>query len=221
MTVVLLFFAVFSGRLALAEMPPAAPAPSLDAEARIARLADRYARAGTFKARFEQRYESSSFGAEVQGAGTVTVVADGRMLWEYRSPPGRRGAVDGTIWWMLDPRDMQVIVREGVEATDGPLARLLSGRIRTLEGFSAGQGSGPAATPTNHLIELTPLTPRDDLERLIVETDADSTTLVRVSIVDTLGNRMEFVFGPPERCSIPPASAFKLVVPKGYDLVKE
>ncbi|MFN7966595.1 MAG: outer membrane lipoprotein carrier protein LolA [Acidobacteriota bacterium] len=206
---------------ASADVPAVGGVPAVPPDAVIARLAERYAKFGTFKTRFEQRYESSNFGSEVQGQGTVTVVADGRMVWEYRKPEGRRGAIDGTVWWMLDPRDRQVIVREGPEATDGPLTRLLTGRIRTLDGFAAKDANEAKTSPGNRLIELTPLAPRDDLERLLIETDASAGTLVRVTIVDTLGNRMSFSFDPPERCSIPPAKAFTLTVPKGYDVVKE
>lgn len=186
----------------------------------LVQISQRYAAAGTFRMSFEQRYESAGFGTEVQGKGTVTVAA-GRLLWDYRQPAGRRGAFDGTQWWMLDPEDRQVVIKSVGQAGEDPLVGLLSGRPDALHSFAATESSDAASAGGDLVLHLTPRDARDDLELVLLELTRATSTVRRVTVVDPLGNRTTFLFGTPESCAEPRAAAFRLNIPKGYDVIHE
>lgn len=207
--------------LAVASGAHALPPPDESPDQTIERVLARYAARGTYRVRFEQRYESPTFGAEVQGRGVVTVGTKGRVVWDYELPAGRRGAYDGTIWWMLDPTDRQVVIRDGPELQDSPLLAVLAGRWRRLEGFSVVRSSERPEAGGDQVYELTPDAPRDDLERVVLEFEQTSALLRRVSVIDVLGSRMTFRFEAPQAAAAPPAARYELSIPRGYDIVED
>jgi outer membrane lipoprotein-sorting protein len=193
----------------------------IDAAAMLESVALQLRQLGTYRVSFEQAYESTTFGREIQGRGEVIVVGDGRMVWTYSDPKGRYGAYSGAIWWMVDPEDQQVIVREGAEVSNGPLGRILAGHDLSLDGFQVAFAAATAQAQEDQVIELRPTAPRDDVEVVQVEIASGTRTLRRVSVVDPLGNKLSFRFGAPRKTTIPPAQAFTLIVPNGYDVSRE
>ncbi len=198
----------------------AGPAPDAarsaqDLQALLHRIETRYRALPSFKVPFTQRYTSSTFGARDEARGTLHVVPPSRMLWLYDVPEGQRGALDGDRYWLIDPEERQVTVRARGAGGSDPLTDLLSGRLDLGKVFAAEPlPRGEAAGRT--LLQLLPRTPRDDMERAVLEVDEKDGTVRRLDVEDPLGNRFEYFLGAPVAAPAPPASAFKLVVPAGY-----
>ena len=185
-----------------------------------ARIETRYRSLPPFKVAFTERYTSTTFGSRDEARGTLHVVPPSRMLWIYDRPEGQRGALDGTVYWLIDPVDRQVTVRERPAGLADPLADLLAGRIELGKAFMVQEARGRA--PAGRvLLELVPREPREDMDRAVLEADEADGTLRRLGIVDPLGNRFEYELGSPVPAAAPPADAFKLVVPQGYAETRE
>ena len=192
-----------------------AAAPGPDEALRL--VERRYRALSSFKLSFAQRYSSTTFGAEDEARGTLTVAPPGRMLWVYDKPAGQRGAMDGTRYWLIDPEDRQVKIRErGPEASD-PLSDLLAGRVDLARIFAA---KVVASSRGRLALELTPRSPREDMDRALLEVDPDG-TVRRIEVVDPLGNKMVYELGVPAPAPPPSAEAFRLVVPPGYAEIHE
>ncbi|MCE5247373.1 MAG: outer membrane lipoprotein carrier protein LolA [Candidatus Polarisedimenticolia bacterium] len=192
-----------------------AAAPGPDEALRL--VERRYRALSSFKLSFAQRYSSTTFGAEDEARGTLTVAPPGRMLWVYDKPAGQRGAMDGTRYWLIDPEDRQVKIRErGPEASD-PLSDLLAGRVDLARIFAAKL---VASSRGRLALELTPRSPREDMDRALLEVDPDG-TVRRIEVVDPLGNKMVYELGVPAPAPPPSAEAFRLVVPPGYAEIHE
>jgi outer membrane lipoprotein carrier protein len=187
----------------------------LDAASRIDR---RYRSLPPFKVQFTQRYTSATFGAREEARGTVHVVPPSRMLWIYTDPPGQRGALDGNRYWLIDPEEKQVTVRERPRGGSDPLGDLLSGRSELARLFTVSRAKG-RAPGGRVLLDLVPREQRDDMERAVLEADEKDGTVRRLEVVDPLGNSFEYLLGPPEPSPAPPARDFELVVPPGYSKV--
>jgi outer membrane lipoprotein-sorting protein len=202
--------------------PVRAAAPGADAarsaqdlQALLHRVEARYRALPSFTVPFTQRYTSATFGARDEARGTLHVVPPSRMLWLYDVPQGQRGALDGDSYWLIDPEERQVTVRARGTGGSDPLTDLLSGRLDLGKVFAA-EPLPRGETRGRTLLQLLPRTPRDDMERAVLEVDEKDGTVRRLDVEDPLGNRFEYFLGAPVAAPAPPAAAFKLVVPPGY-----
>jgi outer membrane lipoprotein carrier protein len=107
----------------------AVPGATKDAAAVARAVEAHYARAGTLKAVFYQRYRSGNQGGGAE-SGTVYFSKPGRMRWEYESPSKKLFLVDGANVWFYVPADRTVSRAALKESADWrtPLA-LLTGKL--------------------------------------------------------------------------------------------
>ncbi len=216
-----------AGSLAVLVLAPCAPAAGKQPSAAesvagarrlqdfLAKVEQRYRNLPPFEMQFTQRYTSTTFGSNDEARGTVHVVPPDRMLWVYDVPEGQRGALDGHRYWLIDPEDQQVKIRELKPGGGDPLTELLAGRLQLGKVFMVEPGK-EKAPPGRITLDLVPREPRDDMDRAVLEADEKDGTLRRLEVIDPLGNRFEYFFGPPHPAPAPPAEAFRLVVPPGY-----
>lgn len=212
--------------LLLAAIVPArsAAAPPADAarEVReaVSRVEKRYRALTSFKISFSQRYTSATFGAQDEAQGTVFVVPPARMLWIYDKPAGQKGALDGNQYWLIDPEDREVRLRQRVEGGVDPVTDLLAGRLELGKLFEVELSADPAP-PGRVLLLLIPKTPREDMERATLEVERADGTARRLEIIDPVGGQFEYRLGPPQAAPPPPDSAFRLVVPEGFATTRD
>lgn len=226
------------GALALAALFTAAPAPA-GAEGAAARerqarqalersreLADLLARVGAryrafraFRVSFEQSFVSSAFGADEVETGTIHVQRPRRMLWLYDAPPGRRGVFDGSDWWLVEPEERQV-TRHAAGESD-LVVDLLTGRLEPGQAFAIDEDEDrlPADGGLRRL-RLVPREPRDDLDAVLLTLDVPRLDLREVAVIDPLGSRWVYRFGPPEPVDPLPDSAFTVEIPAGWSIVR-
>jgi outer membrane lipoprotein carrier protein len=190
-------------------------AAAADVAAVVKGLEQRYNRASTLQARFEQIHLVAGRPRRVE-SGTLTLRKPGRMRWEYDRPPGKLFVCDGRWVWLYSPGAQQVERARLKEADDfrAPLAFLI-GRLDLRRTFSTfeleEQDSGVrlSAWPKNDRMPFTRVDfflNRDfGIERLVIH-QVDATA-------------MEFRFSG-ERLNVPvDDSAFRFQPPSGVPVV--
>ncbi len=176
----------------------------------------RYNRAATLEAHFEQRYLVQGPGRRAE-SGELALRKPGRMRWQYASPAGKVFVTDGKVLWFYSP-DENRAERSKMKNTEdfrAPLAFLL-GRLDFRRDFanfelkdSGGDTTLVALPKSGNLpytrVEFT-LSPDSAIRRLVVH-GSDATV-------------MEFTFSN-ERLNTPVSdSLFKFTPPRGVEVVE-
>lgn len=114
----------------------AAGAAGADVAAVIRGVEQRYNRAVTLRASFEQKHLVAGRPRRIE-SGTLSLRKPGRMRWEYGQPAGKLFVCDGRWVWLYSPGAQQVERARLKEADDfrAPLAFLL-GRLDLRRTFS-------------------------------------------------------------------------------------
>lgn len=193
-----------------------APAGAADVSAAVRGLEQRYNRAVTLRAAFEQRHLVAGRPRRAE-SGTLMLRKPGRMRWEYDRPAGKLFVSDGKWVWLWSP-DAQQVERARLKESDdfrAPLAFLL-GRLemrRTFATFEldpAGEDLRLSAWPRNERMPFTRvdfyLGPGFAIRRLVIH-QVDSTA-------------MEFLFSSEQMNQPVPESAFRFQPPAGVPVVE-
>ncbi len=175
----------------------------------------RYNKASTLEAQFEQRYLAQGRPRRAE-SGTLSLRKPGRMRWQYTQPSGKLFICDGKWIWFYSPAENRAERAPLKEADDfrAPLAFLL-GRLdfrRTFGDFElreSGADSVIIALPKSDRLPYTrvefQIAPDNSIRRLLVRG------------VD--GADMEFLF-TGERLNVPVSdSAFRFTPPAGAEIV--
>lgn len=203
-------------RAVLASLAMAAAAPGADVATVIRGLEQRYNRAATLRASFEQKHLVAGRPRRVE-SGTLVLRKPGRMRWDYSQPAGKLFLCDGKWVWLYSPGAQQVERARLKEADDfrAPLAFLL-GRLdlrRTFATFELEEKDGVvrlSAWPKNSRMPFTRveffLTAEFRIQRLIIH-QVDETA-------------MEFTFSG-EQLNVPvQEAAFRFQAPPGIPVVE-
>ena len=208
--------------------PPSEPRPekALEQARQLVRLVEtmqaHYRSLGAFRAPFELRYVSSTFGGEQAESGTLHVVPPAKMLWDYDDPEDQRAVFDGSTWWLVSHED-QTVTRREVEAGAGhrsPLIDLLAGDVDLLTIFS-GRVVAPEAADGRVVLELLPREPREQVDLVVVTMTPDPGTIHRIEVVGPLGGSHVLELGEPVQEEPLPVGRFEVTVPEGYTLLEE
>jgi outer membrane lipoprotein carrier protein len=148
-------------------------------------------------------------------SGRVAMSAPRLFRWEYLKPFPQLIIADGKQVWVYDPDLKQASVRsQGAEEQNSPLAALTDPQRldRDFNVKEAGNASGL------DWLELTPKqTENASFQR--ARLGFDKAGLVRMEVLDTLGQRTEIVFSGWKRNPKFPAKTFRFTTPKGIDVV--
>ncbi len=191
----------------------------------VSRIEARHRELPHFESTFEQRFTPRIFGRERVESGWLTVSHSGRMRWEYRDPEPKLFVSDGTNTWFHVPADRQVVVgslapadRETPRQAPNPLA-FLTGEAAILDHFDAELVVDDTTPEDRRRVLLTPLAGAGDVERGMLEVEAE-TGLIRVlELLDLDGNRTTFRFSAFRVGDPPPDSLFEFRIPPGTDVV--
>lgn len=164
---------------------------------------------------FTQQVFDSKGKRKEASSGRVAISAPRLFRWEYIKPYPQLIVADGKKVWVYDPDLKQVSVRpQGAEEQNSPLAALID--PRRLDGdFTVGDGG------TKDGLEWLELTPKqgDDAGFQNARLGFDKRGLVRMQILDSLGQRTDIVFSGWKRNPTFDARTFRFAPPKGLDVV--
>jgi outer membrane lipoprotein carrier protein len=197
----------------------AAPAPATTAAAPIATALDRYLEGmTTWSAQFQQTVSDARGRRVGEGSGRFLVVRPGRFRWES-TPAGASGAAqllvaDGRNLWFYDRDLEQATVRPLQQALPQSPAMLLAGGAGLNEAFDV------RADGRHDDLEWVKALPRDRAsdfrEARFGFRDRE---LVRLEIVDKLGQRSTLQFTVVQRNQVVDPAEVRFQLPPGVDLI--
>ncbi len=167
--------------------------------------------------RFEQTLYDLDGRLKERSSGRVAVSAPRLFRWEYSAPYEQLIVADGARVWVFDPDLEQATVRpQGPEEQNSPLAALVD-PARLERDFNVREGE--EADGLSWLL----LSPRDSEQASFSSARLGfrGNALVRMEVVDTLGQRSELVFSDWKRNPAFDAGTFRFVPPAGVDVVGE
>ncbi len=165
-------------------------------------------------------FEQSVFNAEDEPldktSGTLVLARPNRFRWDYLEPEEQRIIADGDNIWIYDVELEQVSVRpQSPDEQQSPLAVLLD--LNSLdEQFSSDE------TGEKDGAEWMRLKPRAKEPQFAhVDLGFRDSRLVRMVMVDIVGQRTEIVFADWKRNGTLPPATFQFEPPAGVDVVGE
>ena len=166
---------------------------------------------------FEQKLYDLDGRLKETSKGRIALSAPRLFRWEYATPYEQLIVADGEKVWVFDPDLDQVTVRpQGPEEQNSPLAALVD-PARLERDFNVREGG--EADGLSWLL----LSPRDAEQASFssARLGFSGQALVRMEVVDTLGQRTELVFSGWKRNPAFDRATFRFVPPAGVDVVGE
>ena len=164
---------------------------------------------------FTQQVFDANGKKKESSSGRVAMSAPRYFRWEYAKPFEQLIVADGKSIWVYDPDLQQVTKRaQGVEEQSSPLAALIDPTRLDREFLVKESGKADGLD----WIELRPRSPDNasfEFARLGFGPDG----LVRMHVVDPLGQRTELSFSQWKRNPSFAGSTFRFTPPKGVDVV--
>ena len=165
--------------------------------------------------RFTQQVYDANGKRKETSSGSVALSAPRLFRWEYEKPFPQLIVADGKTVWVFDPDLQQVTKRpQGVEEQNSPLAALIDpaklDRQFTVSELGREEG-----------LDWLQLTPRAGTEASFQSARLGFGTqgLVRMRVIDALGQRTDIAFDAWKRNPKFDAGTFRYVPPKGVDVV--
>ena len=206
--------------LALVGDPPSQP-PAVDA-ALVQRIQAHYDQVQDFEAHFIQRVVHRIVHKVIEESGTMAFKRPGRMRWEYQNPENKLFVTDGEKSYFYVPEDRQVIVSHtpggAMGLAEGSPFSIIMGDTRLLDAFEVkNSDSGPQVG--GEVLLLIPRRPQEDFEEAEIEVRPENGQIIRVSLLDSQGNRTEFLFDEIRENRGLVDSMFRFSVPSGVDIL--
>jgi outer membrane lipoprotein carrier protein len=164
---------------------------------------------------FTQKVYDANGKLKETSSGKVALSAPRQFRWEYVKPYPQLIVADGETVWVYDP-DLEQVTRrpQGVEEENSPLAALIDPSRLDAQFIvtDAGQADG--------LAWLT-LAPKDENDATFSSARLGfaNSALVRMQVVDALGQRTEIDFDQWKRNPVFPRTTFNYTPPKGVDII--
>jgi len=182
-------------------------------------LQGKYQGLKSFSATFNQRYENAE--QVIEESGILMIKKPGKMYWEYKKPASKYFLVDGRKSWFYVPADKQVIVTNLQDDASTPLM-LLFGKGDLRSDFEVEEEKEQAPrTPGNWLLRLVPRTPQGDFSHIVLEIDPATAIISRLTVVEPIGARNQYVFSDIVENRKVPDKVFKLRLPSDVEIVEQ
>jgi outer membrane lipoprotein carrier protein len=164
---------------------------------------------------FTQQVFDANGRKKESSSGRVAMSAPRLFRWEYAKPFEQLIVADGKSIWVYDPDLKQVTKRaQGVEEQSSPLSALIDptrlDREFVVKELASSEGLD--------WIELRPRNP-DNASFESARLGFGDAGLVRMRVVDPLGQRTELAFSKWKRNPSFAGSTFRFAPPKGVDVV--
>ncbi len=183
----------------------------------VDRLQARYDQLQTLRADFEQTLRSR--GISQTERGFVIMKRPGRMYWEYTDPAVKYFVADGSRSFFYVPAERQVIVsRIDLESSGSPLGFLL-GRGNIRRDFAVELE--PGAPPGTPVVRLTPLQPHPEFTHLVIEADPETWLVQRLTVVEPVGQEVEYRLSGLRQNVQVPDRQFKLRLAPDVEVIEQ
>ena len=181
-----------------------------------------YDRITDIQARFAQEYINKSLSQVKRGEGRVYFKKSGMMRWEYRKPVRQEIVSDGSMIWHYQPDDNQVIVGEISKTIRAKLSiAFLSGEGDLRRDFRVLSPTGESQREdTWYLLELAPVEPQVDIQRLVLRIDPKRYLIVQTDIYDAFENVNRIRFSRIKIDHNLPDSLFTFIIPPGAQVLR-
>ncbi len=210
--------AVFLAALALP-----APAATLSVEDAVARVQDRYDKAGGFKAYFRQESRLKGSGQGETAEGWVYFKRPLRMRWQYEKPAEQKKEVisDGKQVFMYIPQDSLVMVYPLNRVLRSDLVlRFFSGISQVRQDFQMAWRR-PPQEGASYLIDLTPVKPQAELRRLSLTVNPKTYEVENLEFTNALGEETRFLFTRIQLDYQAAPDFFTFTPPPGVQVVRD
>ncbi|MEE8583367.1 MAG: signal peptidase II [Acidobacteriota bacterium] len=204
----------------LALLPCLAIQPTPSARQLVQSLQERYDQIQSLSAKFRQITKDR--GITQQEEGILLMKRPGRMRWEYQVPRRKLFVSDGKKSYFYNVGAKQVVESElDLENRGSPLLFLM-GRGRLLSDFEADFETGEEPLMgSNWLLRLTPRLSQiqPDYEYVLLEFDRSTLRIHRLSVIDPIGNRNDYILSEVQENLPIPEKEFRLKIPKGVERI--
>ncbi len=196
----------------------APPPPDSGASETLQKVLERYRRLDSFSADFLQIY--SGHHVRQEESGTVLMKKPAMMNWEYLKPRRKLFVSDGKKTYFYVPDDRQVVLSDlRLDTAETPLL-FFFGKGDPESDFVVDFAEG--APPEGRLVlRLTPRTPRSEFSEVLIEIDPASLLIRRLTVVEPIGNRNEYILSDFRENVRAPAEKFRFRIPPGTEVVRQ
>ena len=199
-----------------------AECPALSIDELITRVQGSYDSITDIQARFEQQYINKSLNQVKKAEGRVYFKKSGMMRWEYHKPVHQEIVSDGSTIWHYQPDDNQVIVGEISKTIQAKLSTaFLTGEGDLRRDFRVLSPRGESQREDRwYLLELAPIEPQADFQRLVLRVDPKRYLIVQTDIYDAFDNVNQIRFSGIKIDRNLPDSLFTFTIPPGTQVLR-
>ncbi len=185
----------------------------------VQKLQEKYEKIESFSAHFQQRFRSHN--SQREESGIVLMKKPGKMYWEYRQPTSKVFVSNGKRIYFYVPKENQVMVSDfELDAASTPLLFLL-GKGEIQEDFQVRfEWQEEACQPGNLLLRLTPKRRQSEYSHLILEIMPSSYLIYRLSVIELIGNRNDYIFTKFRDNVAISDRQFRFKVPRGVQVIE-
>lgn len=197
---------------------PAAPAPmEPDVKALVDRVQAFYEKTTDFTAEFKQDYTYKAFKRTQSSSGKVTYAKPAQMRWDYLKPSARTFVLSKDRVTLLDPEAMTLTTSSIATNSLSASVTFLWGQGKLADEFSIAKKACKDCKGT--LLELTPLKPDPRFQKVLLEVDPKTATVIKSTVIDPDGSENAITFGQMQlNTGVDPAK-FKLEAPPGTQVI--
>ncbi|MBS1150680.1 MAG: outer membrane protein LolA [Myxococcaceae bacterium] len=193
------------------------PAMTPEVKALVDRVQAFYEKTNDFTAEFKQDYTYQAFKRTQSSSGKVTYARPAQMRWDYQQPSPRTFVLSKDRVTMLDPEAMTLTTSSIATSQLSASVTFLWGQGKLADEFSIAKKDCKDCKGT--LLELTPLKPDPRFQKVLLEVDPKSATVLKSTVIDPDGSQNAITFGPMQLNTGVDPSKFKLVPPPGTQVI--
>ncbi len=203
-----------------AEAKPAASvkAPmTTDVKELVDRMQAFYEKTTDFTADFKQDYTYKAFKRTQSSSGKVTYAKPAQMRWDYEKPSARTFVLAKDKVVALDPEAMTMTTMAMSTSQLSASVTFLWGQGKLADEFSIVKKE--CATCKGTQLELTPLKPDPRFQKVLLEVEPKSATVMKSTVIDPDGSENAISFGTMKQNTGVDAAKFKLSPPPGTQVI--
>lgn len=204
---------------AFAETKPAAAKDTCpDPETVVRKLQERYDTTRTFRADVRQEMKVQSMDVSDVSTGHVVFKKPGKMRWDFETPKAQEIVSDGTLLWIYQPDDRQVLKApfKAAFVSTTPVSFLL-GVGRITDEFRPE--ADPRGCAGDRIYVRLASRKGEDIGALTFGVDRKTYDIVEAAVTDPLGNVTTVGFSAITRNVDVDDATFAFTVPAGVDVV--
>jgi outer membrane lipoprotein carrier protein len=194
--------------------------PSAETQALVDRMQAFYEKSTDFTADFRQDYTYKAFKRTTTSTGKITYKRSDKgpkMRWEYEKPEPKSFVLAEDKVRLYDPAAMTLTMSPMSTDKLSASVTFLWGQGKLASEFSIVQK--PCDKCTGVLLELTPLRPDPRFKQVRLEVDPKTATVLKSTVVDPDGSENAITFLNLKTNVGVSDDAFKIVLPKGVQVV--